>query len=469
MKKVAIIHGELHSGVQERAVEELSRILLDYVHEYPICIRCNEDICTNDYRCIFIGTKKSNPYIAKSSKTELTKPESYSISVSDDTVMIEGYDDAGVLYGVLDFYNQYIISFEHKKPVRDSNINHTNLWEREKLVDFELTSAPTVSERGLWTWGHVIYDYQKYLHNLMLLKMNSIIIWNDFVPVNARKIVEYAHSCNIKVYWGFSWLWGSAAKFSINNLEDEPRKILEKFEREYANTEGDGIYFQTFTEHKTDTIDGVLIAEAASKFVNDTARLIFERYPKLELQFGLHATSVSNRLEFIRSIDPRIRIVWEDCGAFPFAYDPHEISSFDDTVELVGSIAKLRGENDLFGAVTKGLVNLDWSSFKHQEGMQYIGTGSIRAKRSRVEKMAHQWRYVQAGWLINADKAREMVQKMSQLKKEQLSVFALVEDGLFEENIMYPVALYAQMLWNPNTTTRELMHSVALREYVRFA
>lgn len=469
MKNTAIIHGELKNSIQERAVEEMTKILLDYICEYPICIKYNENVCLDDYRCVFIGTKSSNPYIANNSISELSLPESYSIGVKNDTVVIEGYDDAGVLYGVLDFYNKYVVKFENKKPVRDANINYTNLWEKEAFIDFELISSPSVKERGLWTWGHVIYDYEKYLHNMMMLKMNSVIIWNDFVPTNAKQIVEYAHSCNIKVYWGFTWLWGTGVKFDIKNMEDEPRKILEKFEAEYAHSDGDGIYFQTFTEHKTDMIDGVLIAEAAAKFVNSTSALLYEKYPNLEIQFGLHATSVNNKLEFIRSVDPRIRIVWEDCGAFPFSYDPHDVSSFDQTLEFMDSIAKLRGEDDLFGAVTKGLVNLDWSTFKHLKGMQYIGVSSKRTKKLHIDKMAHQWRYVQAGWLVNADKAKAMVQKMCRLKNGELSVFALVEDGMFEENIMYPVALYSEILWDCDNKTENLVKYVALRNYVDFA
>ena len=43
------------------------------------------------------------------------------------------------------------------------------------------------------------------------------------------------------------------------------------------------------------------------------------------------------------------------------------------------------------------------------------------------------------------------------------------EDGMFEENIMYPVVLYAEMLWNCNSDTKELIKTVAQRSYVCFA
>ena len=71
--------------------------------------------------------------------------------------------------------------------------------------------------------------------------------------------------------------------------------------------------------------------------------------------------------------------------------------------------------------------------------------------------------------MINSDKAHEMIQKMCHLKKGELSAFALVEDGMFEENIMFPVALYSEMLWNCGEDIKELMRNVALRSYVTFA
>ena len=203
MKKTVIVYGELKNDIQRRALEELSAILLDYTSEYPICVARGLD-APDGFRRIYVGTKDSNRDIG--SRGDLTVPESYSISVKDDTVTIEGADDAGVLYGVLDFYNVYIIKFEHGK-IRATNEDWDNPFERDSLPEFEYTSAPAVGERGLWTWGHVIYDYRGYLYNMMKLKMNAVIIWNDFVPTNAREIVAYAHSCNVKVYWGFTWLW----------------------------------------------------------------------------------------------------------------------------------------------------------------------------------------------------------------------------------------------------------------------
>ena len=58
---------------------------------------------------------------------------------------------------------------------------------------------------------------------------------------------------------------------------------------------------------------------------------------------------------------------------------------------------------------------------------------------------------------------------LSDAKNGDLTVTALVEDGMFEENIMYPVALYSEMLWNCNADFSKLLSEVALRSYVTFA
>ena len=58
---------------------------------------------------------------------------------------------------------------------------------------------------------------------------------------------------------------------------------------------------------------------------------------------------------------------------------------------------------------------------------------------------------------------------MASGKNGDLYITALVEDGMFEENVMYPVALYSQMLWDCNEDLQTMMSEVALRSYVTFA
>lgn len=465
MKKNAIICDDLSSPILKKAVAVLSAILLDYTFEYPMCKQNHTGVDNENHRAFQIGTKKSNEFIGKNSKSNLTKAEEYAITVENDNVVIEGFDENGVLYGCMDFYNKYIVKNEF---VADDRYV-VNIFEN-KLPDFSYSSYPAVKNRGIWTWGHVIYDYTKFIGNMVKLKMNTLIVWNDFVPVNAKEMVDYAHENGIKIIWGYAWGWDTdCTKFSEDSFENMPKNIFEKYEKEYAHLGGDGIYFQSFTELKTQKIGNKLIAEAVTDFVNDVSKLFYEKYPDMELQFGLHATSVNENLKFIEKIDPRIRIIWEDCGAFPYSYIPFDVENFNKTVEFVNKIAVLRGKNDSFGVVTKGLTKLDWFAFEHLEGSNFVGVSSKRMKRNRIERKSKMWKYFQAYWLANADKAFEAVKSLAEVKNGDLYITPLVEDGMFEENIMYPVAVFSEMLWDCSTPLKEMISEVALRDYVDFA
>lgn len=466
MKKIAIVYGEISNSIQKRAVKELTEFLLDYTCEYPVCVKYGELDLTH-FRCIYIGTKENNPYIKKVSEKNLVHQEEYCIKVWDDYAIIEGSDDKGVLYGCIDFYNKYIVPNVYP---HDQCVYWVNFLENDILPEFECSSYPSVKNRGLWTWGHVIYDYIGYIDNMVKLKMNSLIIWNDFPPVNAKDIVEYAHSCGIKIFWGFPWLWDTdCAKIDIKSLDKMSEEIFKRYQNDYASLGADGIYFQSFTELDEEYIEGVLIADAVTNFVNKTSEKFFNVYPDMILQWGLHATSVKKKLDIIKKTNPKITIVWENCGSFPFGYIPKEVSDFEETIEFVDKISVLRGEEDNFGVVTKGLVKLNWNTFEHLKGSHYLGTSSSRMKAERVAFKSKIWKYIQAYWLSYADKAYDMVRRLSDNKNGDLYVFALVEDGMFEENIMYPVALYSEMLWDKNSDIKELMPNVAMRSYVDFA
>lgn len=466
MKKIAIVYGERINSIQKTAIERLSVMLLDHTMEYPLCFPCAEKARLDEFRCIYVGTRESSSYIRERSRGDLRKPEGYRISVENETVMIEGSDDAGVLYGCVDFYNEYVVKNEYP---HDPNRYISKVFEK-KLPDFEYESYPRVKKRGLWTWGHVIYDYKGYIDNLVKLKMNTLVLWNDCAPINAKEIIEYAHARNVEVIWGFSWAWGiNCAAVDMEKVKERKYEFFDKFEREYSELGVDGLYFQSFTEVNEEYIGGRLIAEAVMELVNETAALFFEKYPNMELQFGLHADSVRERLEYIRRVDPRIRIVWENCGSFPFSYIPKDVETFDETCEFVCKIERLRGDEERFGVVTKAFTKLDWGAFEHLQGPQYIGVSSEWMKRNREERKRKFWKYIQAYWLAYADKAQEMVRLMQREKQGDLYITALVEDGMFETQIIYPVALYAEMLWNPDADFKEMLSKVALRDYVEFA
>lgn len=466
IKNTAIVYGSCDSAIRLHAVKLLSEIVLEYNESYPICVKCGEETTLEGYTKIYVGTKNDNEYIAKNSKYTLTHAEEYAISVKDGIVAIEGSDDNGVLYGCADLYNRYLIKAQYTDAYHMCKKDPL----AEKLPDFELVSHPSVKDRGIWTWGDVIYDYRSFLDNMVKLKMNSMIIWNDHAPLNGKEVVEYAHSCGIKVIWGYAWGWDTDCKtIDLRRIGDSIPELIKKYERDILPLGGDGVYFQSFTEVDQECIDGILVADAVTRFVNDAASDLLKKHPGLELQFGLHANSVSEKLEYIKNVDPRVRIVWENCGAFPFAYMPHSVENFDEMLKFTERIAVLRGDDDRFGVVTKGMCARHWGEFKHCDGPVCIGTSSKAFRRTREKKKADIWKYVQGGWLTNAEYAAKAVELMSSKKHGELYITALVEDGMFEESIMIPTAIYSELLWDPTRDTKEIINECAQRSYVEFA
>jgi len=465
MKKIAIIYGSYQTGVQKKAVALLTEYLLDYTLEYPLCFPYDEGTDLSAYRCIYIGTRENNAYIAGVSAQRLTHDEAYRISVHGDTAVIEGSDDNGVLYGCVDFYARFIVQCEHP----DTDRYWVNPFEKE-WPDFECSSHPAVRQRGIWTWGHVIYNFKGFIDHMVKLKMNTLIVWNDHPPVNAEEMIACAHDSGIQLIWGFAWFWDTnCGAIDIEKAYASSADILAQYEREYRPLGGDGVYFQSFTELSTEKIGDKLIAEAVTEFVNKTAGLFLDKYPDLELQFGLHADSVKEKLSYIQHVDPRVRIVWENCGAFPFSYIPNDVERFDQTCSFVEKITVLRGKKERFGVVTKGLTKLDWYDFEHVQGPVHVGVSSEWMKENRLIRKRRIWRYLQAGWITHADKAWEMIRLMERCKDGDLVATALVEDGMCGEKMMYPVALYAEMIWDGDSDIKQLMHRTALRSDVEFA
>lgn len=94
------------------------------------------------------------------------------------TLRVSGGSAVGLMYGAMDFVNRIIPA---------ANRHTSGCFRITSSIPFETgfapmdeTSSPSVARRGLWTWGHVIYDYRGYLTNMARLKLNELVIWNDF-------------------------------------------------------------------------------------------------------------------------------------------------------------------------------------------------------------------------------------------------------------------------------------------------
>ena len=463
MDKMAILYSAYETPLQKKAVALLTQFLMEFSCEMPVCLPLGSD--TQPFRTVRVETADRDPALALEMNAADLEPEGYVIRVRDGHSVILGGSDLGAVYGCVDYYNHYLVRrFYPHDP--DYFYFPFSGWHWD---DFDKRSAPAVRDRGVWTWSHVIYDWRGFIDHLVLMKMNTLILWSDFAPVNLKDVVDYAHQNGVKVFFGFAWMWETrCAEADILNAEKYIPGILQKYEKEYLPLGGDGIYFQSFTELEEEEIGGVLIADAVTQFVNKACRAFYDKYPDITIQFVLHATSVRERLSYIAKVDKRVHILWENCGAFPFDYLPSAVEGYEETAVFTERLAVLRGSDDRFGAVTKGLTKLDWSEFEHIPGPVCMGEGTSHFHRNRMERKRPIWRYLLAYWMVNGDKAQDMLQRLCALKDGQMTVTALIEDGMLEKQIPFPAALYAEMLWDPHQELKTVMADVAQRNYVSF-
>lgn len=487
-----IVYGK-YEGLEKKALNLINASVYD-LYKTPIsCFdaeKVGKDLLTT-CNLILVGTVKNNKYIGELVKTgAVQSPEfaqGYSASVKEskwnaekDMMVVCGYDEAGVLYGSVDFINRYLgyKIYESQQYWTSNKIYFDNPFVI-RPPHWEENSHPSVETRGIWTWGHVMYDYKSFFDNMVLLKLNEIVIWNNFAPINANDVVDYAHSLGIKVIWGYAWGWGTDCNVSMKTDEESlgklSREIFDKFEREYACIKGDGIYFQSATELETEYINGKLIAEIVVDLVNMTAGKLFEKYPDLSIQFGLHAQSVKNRLQYIAKVDPRIKIVWENCGTDPFPFFNHsgrdlttDAKDFEEMLDFTAKIAQLRSKEDNFGLVLKEMSFLDWMLFKHPKENLILGENSDRFMEARLKEKHKLWKFAQVNWIKNLSYMQKTVKNIVNLRKNN-NIQAVVEDGLFEKEIPLPAALYAETLWDCEKDSEEILLLVSQYPCVKFA
>ena len=118
-------------------------------------------------------------------------------------IKILGENETMLLYAVSEFENKYI-------PIAEYANTHSMPYYLKpafegKVPEYDFKSVPKIKRRGFWSWGYVIYDYKKYIDIMVNLKLNTLIIWNDFVPENVDEVISYAHKNGIYIYLGFAW------------------------------------------------------------------------------------------------------------------------------------------------------------------------------------------------------------------------------------------------------------------------
>ena len=464
-----LIYGA-YSGVEEFALDELQKMIQRYV-PYVVEIRHAAEPLDQDANHVLVGTVTNNPRMAdlaqKSAFKTPTKPQGYGSACfkspwNDErkAVVIAGTDAAGVLYGVIDF-NKRLASATPDDP--------TEMRQAlDNIAEFNAQESPLIENRGIWSWGYVIYDYRRFLDNMARLKMNRLVFWNDVPPVNCADVIDYAHSRGINVVLGFSWGYDLSTLDPTSSADRQVVKddVLCQIAQYYQHLGMDAIYFQSFTETANQEIGGKPIAVLARDWVSDIAGAVLNRYPEMKIEWGLYASSILENYKYLESLDPRIAIVWEDAGVIPYSYDPVTAGSADDLPAILNSPAATRAyskklatfrDHSEFAMVAKGWIQMRWRTESEHHGPFIMGERAPSFIRNRSRERQPRWDFVNNLWLQNYPETLRFYQEVRDCTSSKMTVLALIEDGLFEEKIQLSTALYAEMIWNPHRSIKDVL------------
>ena len=462
-----------YEGIAKKAIHLLSKEIGAYVireaNVYRIYVLpCEKEGCDVSKNTFFIGRYSESPTIRQYVMPNEVPKDGFLVKVipnpvdeSGRFVILTAHNEQELFYAVVSFLDDYIPTYA---PKHGSNRMPDLIFD-SPLPECSYTEIPDNKTRSIFTWGHSINDYRAYIDNMARLKFNELILWNDYVPLNINEVIDYAHSYGIRVNLGYSWGWINGCR-KITDISEEKlielkKSIISEYERNYAPTKCDGIYFQSFTERCDEYIGGRLIAEAVTALVNMTAAELLEKYPTLKLQFGLHASSVNRHLKEISHVDPRIEILWEDCGEFPYHYHSAVESedAYKETVAFTKKLLELRGGVGV-GLVFKGVMMLDWRKFINQCGPYIMGENSDKIAVHDTRIRANAWREYAADWMQSGERAAQMLRF---IKENKLSEVNMCLAGTFDGGIYLPMALCAQMYRNSNEDYQEILRKVARR------
>ncbi len=476
-------------GLQKRAVElvneEAGKYLIrsEGVHTLYV-LPCEREGAEIPQNAFIIGRYDESPLIRSLVDMQEIPQNGYLYKVMEKPqdknlryVVFTAFDDINVYYAACSYFDEYAYEnapihggLPFPEGIYESIAPEYEVNQGKRMPAVSRGGKATTKYRSVFTWGHTINDYRKYVKNLSRLKVNQIILWNEFVPINVKEIIDYAHSFGIEVLNGFAWGWSESRtdmeSVDRNALKELKEKVIEVYEREYAHLGADGIYFQSFTELTASSINGMLVATAVTTFVNETVEELYKRYPDLQIQFGLHATSVKNNLEEIAKVDKRVAIIWEDGGAFPFAYVP-EIKSeeeFENTIAFMKKLIHLRGDAPM-GLMLKGFLTIDWERFANQAGPFILGENHKSVSKFDEELTRGRWRSFSSAWLKYGAYARKFIETAKAEGGEEV-IFSFAEK--FTDDVYFPEALCTEMFFDCNGEFSSFVKAAAQRDYVKF-
>ena len=374
-------------------------------------------------------------------------------------VLLAGDSPESVLWATFDFLD--VVAHDLERQIERSHaVRYAGTFFRAKKIPaFECVREPETLVRSVFSWGQVIDDMQTFFRSMARARFNRAIIWNDQFVVNAREVVEAAHSWGIKVYWGCSWGWTLSGKnpkdFDLKKLEDE---VVAEWRNKWRLMGGDGIYLQSFTETSNAKIGGRSIPEAATELVNNVARRIKAEAPGTDIVFGLHSNSMRRKgaAEAVAKVDPSIEILWENCGGFPF----WECDAKGRARPDIRLCDKALANNARVGFAWKAQIRMDWRNYVSPAGPFMLGCAGKKVHARDIDVTEARLVSYDEEWFANGRVAWELIRHLRAGDKKPCEFNAVVEQV---SSYAYATQCQAELFWSSKDRWEEIARRARAR------
>ena len=422
---------------------------------------------------IILGVPRENARLRDYVKVGDVPPGGYLIRTFNEkgrnTVLLAGDGPSEVLWATFDFLDVVAPTLERQMTSQASRYEGALFRavaaaadargvKARQIPTFALCTAPETQVRSIFSWGHVVDDCRATFRVLARARFNRAILWNDQRVVNAREVVDEAHAWGVKVYWGFSWGWTlSGSDEESVDFEKLADGIVAEWRAKWRPMGGDGIYFQSFTETNKKTIGGTSIPEAVVALVNTVAARIRAEAPETDIVFGLHANSMKypGAAAAIAKTDPRLEILWENCGGFPFWESDGKESQPDQAF-----CDKILALTPSVGLAWKAQLRMDWSDYAAPAGPYLLGCAGPRLLARDRAVIAPTFASYDEDWIINGRRVWEFVRCIRAGAHPPKEFNAVAE---YNPPYAFATLVQAELFWNSSDSWADISRRARLR------
>ena len=428
---------------------------------------------TNKRDSIILGVPRENARLRDYVKSGDVPPGGYLVRTFNEKgrniVLLAGDGPSEVLWATFDFLDVVVPTLERQMISQVSRYEgalfravgaaeDARAVKARQIPSFASCTAPETQVRSIFSWGHVVDDCRATFRALARARFNRVILWNDQRVVNAREVVDEAHAWGVKVYWGFSWGWTlSGSDEESVDFEKLADAIVTEWRAKWRPMGGDGIYFQSFTETNKKTIGGQSIPETVVALVNAVAARIRAEAPETDIVFGLHSNSMKcpGADAAIAKTDPRLEILWENCGGFPFWESDGKESQPDQAF-----CDKILALTPSVGLAWKAQLRMDWGNYVAPAGPFLLGCAGPRLLERDRAVIAPTLTSYDEDWIINGRHVWEFVRRIRAGAHPPKEFNAVAE---YNPPYAFATLVQAELFWNSSDPWEEISRRARLR------